>query len=53
MRSCEMQGSTVVAMAISNEVVAAFAVNDPIKPEARAVIRALKEAGIKVTFLVC
>ena len=48
MRFHEMQGATVVAMAVSNEAVAAFAIKDPIKPEASAVIRALKKGGIKV-----
>ena len=43
-----MQGATVVAMAVLNEAVAAFAIKDPIKPEASAVIRALKKGGIKV-----
>ena len=43
----EMQGATVVIMALAGEVVAAFAIKDPIKPEASAVVKALKKAGIK------
>ena len=42
-----MQGATVVIMALANVVVAAFAIKDPIKLEAGAVIKALKKAGIK------
>lgn len=48
MRSHEMQGATVVLMAFLNEIVAAFAIKDPIKPEASAVIKALGKNGIKV-----
>ena len=43
----EMQGATVVIMALASEVVAAFAIKDPIKPEASAVVKALRKAGIK------
>lgn len=45
----EMQGATVVIMALANEIVAAFAIKDPIKPEAGAVVKALKKAGIKAS----
>ena len=48
MRLHEMQGATVVVMAISTEPVAAFAIKDPIKAEASAVVAALKRTGIKV-----
>lgn len=47
-----MQGATVVIMALANEVVAAFAIKDPIKLEAGAVIKALKKAGIKAGLFV-
>ncbi len=45
----EMQGATVVVMALASEIVAAFAIKDPIKPEAGAVVKALKKAGIKAS----
>ena len=51
MRTSEMQGCTVIAMAVANEIVAAFAITDPIKPEARAVVKALRNTGIKVSHL--
>lgn len=48
MREHEMNAATVVLLAAGNTLLAAFAIQDPIKPEAAAVIRALRARGIKV-----
>jgi len=42
------QGATVIGLEIHTEVMALFAVKDPIKPSARGAIEELKQLGIKV-----
>ena len=49
MRLHERQGATVILMAAANSIAAAFAIQDPIKPEACSVIAALKSLGIMVS----
>ena len=53
MRLHERRGATVVLMAAANSIAAAFAIQDPIKPEASSVIAALKSLGIMVSAAVC
>lgn len=47
LRDWESEGRTVLFAAINGQVCAALAVSDKVKPEARAVIDALKAAGVR------
>lgn len=51
MREWEVQGMTCVAMAIDGVPVAAFAISDPVKPEAAGVIAALQKHGLQCHML--
>ena len=53
MRLHERKGATVVLMAAATSIVAAFAIQDPIKPEACSVIAALNSLGIMVSAAPC
>ena len=48
MREQETGGATVVLLAVGPAVAAAFAIKDPLKPEAAGVIAALHAMGVKV-----
>lgn len=48
---CEAQAKTPIALAISGKLVGFFAVSDPVKPEAKAVVKQLKAHGLEVVLL--
>lgn len=49
MRERESGGATCVLLALGPSVVAAFAITDPLKPEAVGVVAALRASGLQVT----
>ncbi len=51
MRQREMDGATVVLVAVSDTVAAALSIKDPVKPEAGRVVAALQTMGIQVGWL--
>jgi len=49
--ACTGRGETVLLLARGGEVVGLLAASDPVRPEAAAVVRTLREAGLEPTLL--